>query len=236
MVAAANRVESLGVAGECIPSGVIMHAMRNGLRVVAVSGFASNVGKTTVACRLLERLPGWEAIKVTKGHYRSCGKDPHACCVSHLLSDAPLVLSGRERTYAPGKDTGRYWDAGASNVHWVVATKDRVADGVREALGRVADAAPGVVVEGTGFLVSVPVDYAVMVAGPEFAEIKASAAAVFRSACSLFLSRVEPDDEAAVERVRSLLRGRRVDVPLPPVLYERDLPRLAAEAAGAVVL
>jgi len=108
-----------------------MHAMRNGLRVVAVSGFSANVGKTTVACRLLERLPGWEAIKVTKGHYRSCGKDPHACCVSHLLSDAPLVLSGRERTYTPGKDTGRYWDAGASNVHWVVATKERVGDGVR---------------------------------------------------------------------------------------------------------
>jgi len=206
--------------------------MRNGLRVVAVSGFSSNVGKTTVACRLLERLPGWEAIKVTKGHYRSCGKDPHACCVSHLLSDAPLVLSGRERTYTPGKDTGRYWDAGASNVHWVVATKERVGDGVREALSRVADGVPGVVVEGTGFLTSVPVDYAVMVAGPELREIKASAAAVFPSARALFLSGHAPDDGSALARVRSLLLGRRVDAELPPVLYERDLPRLAAEVAA----
>ena len=44
--------------------------------IVAVSGLSSNTGKTTLVCELLERLPGWEAIKLTRGHYRSCGKDP----------------------------------------------------------------------------------------------------------------------------------------------------------------
>lgn len=201
------------------------------MKIVAVAGLASNVGKTTLACRLLERLPGWEAIKVTKGHYRSCGKDPHACCVSHLLSDAPLVLSGREATCAPGKDTGRYWDAGASNVHWVVATKDRVAAGVREALGRVAENCPGAVVEGTGFLASVPVDYAIMVAGPAPREMKRSAARVFGRADALFLSGAEDGDTAALDRVRELLAERRADAPLPPVAFERDLARLVAEIA-----
>ena len=50
-------------------------------------------------CELLKAFPGWEAIKTTRGHYRSCGKDPKACCVSHLLSEEPLVRSGRDETY-----------------------------------------------------------------------------------------------------------------------------------------
>src|SRR5205823_9209615 len=88
--------------------------------IVAISGFSSNTGKTTLACELLKRLPGWEAIKLTRGHYRSCGKDPSGCCVSDLLRDEPLIRSGREANYEKGKDTGRFWDAGATNVHWVI--------------------------------------------------------------------------------------------------------------------
>jgi molybdopterin-guanine dinucleotide biosynthesis protein len=203
--------------------------------VVAVSGFSSDTGKTSLACRLLAALPGWEAVKVTKGHYRSCGKDPHACCVSHLLSDAPLVLSGRAKTYAPGKDTGRFWDAGAANVHWVVATKERVGDGVREALARVAPDCPGVVVEGTGFVREVAVDYAVMVAGGPRREMKASAAAVFSRADALYLFGAEPGDRAALDAVRELLASRRIDAPLPPVYFDSEVGRLVeAVAEGRV--
>jgi uridine kinase len=43
--------------------------------VIAVSGFSSEVGKTTLICDLLRAFPGWEAIKVTRGHYRSCGEE-----------------------------------------------------------------------------------------------------------------------------------------------------------------
>ena len=104
---------------------------------IAIGGFSSEVGKTTLLCSLLRAFPGWEAIKMTRGHYRSCGKDPHACCVSHLLGDEPLIRSGRAETYAPGKDTGRYWDAGASNVHWVIVTDDQVEQGIKLARDRV---------------------------------------------------------------------------------------------------
>ena len=105
--------------------------------IVAISGFSSNTGKTTLMCELLRSLPGWEAIKLTRGHYRSCGKDPDTCCVSDLLGAEPSVRSGREANYVAGKDTGRYWDAGAANVHWVIATDDQVEQGIREALSRV---------------------------------------------------------------------------------------------------
>lgn len=114
-------------------------------------------------CQLLKELPGWEAIKVTRGHYRSCGKDPHACCVSHLLSDEPLVRSGFQETFADDKDTGRFWDAGATNVHWLIATDDQIEPGIRLALERVK--APGVLIEGNSFLQFVQVDFAILVTG-----------------------------------------------------------------------
>ena len=60
--------------------------------IVSISGLSSEVGKTTLLCNLLRELPGWEAVKLTRGHYRSCGKDPQACCVSHLLSDEPVMI------------------------------------------------------------------------------------------------------------------------------------------------
>src|SRR5260221_4047224 len=104
--------------------------------IVAVSGLSSNTGKTTLVCELLERLPGWEAIKLTRGHYRSCGKDPGGCCVSDLLRDEPLIRSGREANYEKGKDTGRFWDAGAANVHLVIVGEEQVEAGINGPLSR----------------------------------------------------------------------------------------------------
>ena len=104
--------------------------------IIGIGGFTSNVGKTTLLCELIKAFPGWEAIKTTRGHYRSCGKDPKACCVSHLLSEKPLVRSGRKETYELGKDTGRYWDAGATNVHWLICTDDQIEEGIKR-LGHV---------------------------------------------------------------------------------------------------
>ncbi len=168
---------------------------------VAVAGVSSEVGKTTLACELLRAFPGWEAIKLTRGHYRSCGKDPHACCVSHLLSDQPVIRSGHRETYAPGKDTGRYWDAGASNVHWVIVTDTQVEQGIKQALERVR--APGVVIEGTSFLKFTDVDFALMVARREGCDkIKASARRVLEMTDALYLS----DEEAATLRTTPTTR------------------------------
>ena len=133
--------------------------------IVVIAGTSSNVGKTTLLCELLSELRrdgSWEAIKLTRGHYRSCGKDPHACCVSHLLGDQPVVRSGRDETYATGKDTGRYWEAGASDVHWVITTDNQVEQGIRAALSRVKSGR--VLIEGTSLLKFIEADFVVMVA------------------------------------------------------------------------
>jgi len=167
--------------------------------IVAVSGLSSNTGKTTLVCELLQRLPGWEAIKLTRGHYRSCGKDPNGCCVSDLLRDEPLIRSGRKENYEAGKDTGRFWDAGAANVHWVIVGEDQVEDGITKALSRVRT--EGVVVEGNSFLDYVTADYSIICARAGENRMKASARRTLEKADALYLSTID-DCDSATARTR----------------------------------
>jgi hypothetical protein len=198
---------------------ILMRATR-----IAISGFSSGVGKTTLMCDLLSRFPGWEAIKISRGHYRSCGKNPEACCISPLLGEEPRVFSGRLSTFSPRKDTGRYWAAGAGNVHWVICTNDQVESGVKTALDQVK--ADGVFVEGTSFLKYFPVDYSLMVVSPSTSEIKSSAARVMERIDALYIAGSAPGRLTLLE-IRSMLRKRGVDVGDIPVFCETDLADLS---------
>jgi len=164
--------------------------------VIGVGGLSSSVGKTTLMCDLLRVFPGWEAIKTTRGHYRSCGKDAEACCVSHLLGEEPLIRSGHAETYAPGKDTGRYWDAGASNVHWLIATEKQIERGIQQTLRRVQSV--GVFIEGNSFSQFVRTDYFVMVKRSGLESIKKSATVLMPNVSSLFV--FDDNQSAAAER------------------------------------
>jgi hypothetical protein len=196
---------------------------------VAISGFSSDAGKTSLLCELLRRFPGWEAIKITRGHYRSCGKDPHACCVSPLLGAEPVLRSGRAETYAAGKDTGRYWEAGASNVHWLIVTNEQVEQGIKRALERVE--AEGVFIEGTSFLKFLDVDYSLMAARADGGKIKPSARRALEKISALYLfERNQNEAAGARERFESwcatspdkeLFNG-------VPVYTSEDLPQLAS--------
>lgn len=166
--------------------------------IIAVSGLSSNTGKTTLMCDLLKRLPGWEAIKLTRGHYRSCGKDPLGCCVSDLIRDEPLVRSGRAENYEAGKDTGRFWEAGATNVHWVIAGEDQVEAGIRQALARVRSA--GVIVEGNSFLEFVEVDLAIICARAGENRMKTSARRTLARADAIYLSTIDECDGATARK------------------------------------
>lgn len=199
------------------------------LTTVAISGFSSDVGKTSLLCELLRAFPGWEAIKVTRGHYRSCGKDPHACCVSHLLSEEPVIRSGREQTYTLGKDTGRYWDAGASNVHWLIVTDQQVEQGIKLALDRVQ--APGVFIEGTSLLKYIDVDLALMAARPVGGKIKPSARRVLLKTSAIYLFEDEPHEAlTAREQFASWVQTSADEALLSklPVYTSQDLPQLIA--------
>ena len=187
---------------------------------VAIAGVSSEVGKTTLLCDLLRAFPGWEAIKMTRGHYRSCGKDPQACCVSHLLSDQPQVRSGFQQTYASDKDTGRYWDSGAANVHWVVVTDDQVERGIEIVLERVK--APGVLIEGNSFLRFIEVDFAVLVTGDADTKIKSSARWAFQKAAAVYL--LDQSNQISPSETVDLLNAK-----FRPVGLNRTLPAYAAK-------
>ena len=196
--------------------------------VVGIGGFTSGVGKTTLVCDLLRAFPGWEAIKTTRGHYRSCGKDPHACCVSDLLEDEAVIRSGRESTYSPGKDTGRYWDAGAANVHWVIATDSQVESGIRNALERVK--APGVFIEGNSFTKFIEPDYFVMVVRSDDLKIKTTAREALNRVSAFYLS----GNSKAVDKERVsafLMKSGWVEGSKARVFLPGDLANLIAPIA-----
>ncbi|HWN07856.1 MAG TPA: hypothetical protein VNO50_00980 [Pyrinomonadaceae bacterium] len=194
--------------------------------IVAVCGFSSEVGKTTLMCDLLRAFPAWEAIKVTRGHYRSCGKDPNACCVSELLSDEPVIRSGREQNYAPGKDTGRFWDAGAANVHWVIVTDKQVEQGIEQAIERVS--AQGVFIEGNSILDFIEADFVLMVSRASGGKIKSSARRALSRATAIYLSNLteEGTDERtkfALWRKHSAMENLIGEL---PIYTREDLPEL----------
>lgn len=173
-------------------------------KIIIIAGTSSNSGKTTLLGDLLRELShdeAWEAVKLTRGHYRSCGKDPQACCVSDLLGAQPTVRSGRAETYVFGKDTGRYWDAGATNVHWVIATDNQVEQGINQALARVATGR--VLIEGTSLLKFIKPSWAVLVAGDDKIKPSARRALLERRIDAVYLN----DDGARQESLRDLLAG-----------------------------
>lgn len=163
--------------------------------IIVIAGAASNVGKTTLICELLQAFPGWEAVKLTRGHSRSCGRAPEACCVSPLLRDEPLILSAERETRVDGKDTGKYWAAGAANVHWVIATDDQVEAGIGAALERVNS--PGVIIEGTSVLRYVRADQAILVARSVPSSLKPSARRALRDGMIDVLYLSSPDASPA---------------------------------------
>jgi molybdopterin-guanine dinucleotide biosynthesis protein len=198
---------------------------------VAIAGISSEVGKTTLLCELLREFSGWEAIKMTRGHYRSCGKDPHACCVSHLLGDEPLIRSGFQQTYASDKDTGRYWDAGAANVHWVIVTDDQVERGIQLALERIK--APGVLIEGNSLLRFIEVDFTVLVASdsasPGKTSIKKSSRWAFQKASAFYVfDREVPTTHASefISRLNDRFGPAKDSV---PTYTSGDFPKLVAQ-------
>ena len=221
--------------------------------IVAVSGLSSNTGKTTLVCELLEQLSigthasgmlhasdvrtGWEAIKLTRGHYRSCGKDPNGCCVSELLQDEPLIRSGREANYEKGKDTGCFWDAGAVNVHWVIVGEDQVEAGVNEALSRVQSA--GVIVEGNSFLDYVEADYAIMCARAGENKLKTSSKRILAKADAMYLSTIDDRDRAtAIRDFNEWRAGLSIELNTDGLeIYTRsDLPKLIETIRGSVFI
>lgn len=134
-----------------------------GPQYVGIGGSGSGSGKTTVACRLLARLSGWGAIKVTPTELYS------------TIIDDPAVL--RE----PGKDTALMLEAGAEEVLWIKAPREGIAEALRTATERLGHLT-GVVVEGNSAVEVLRPDVILFIASGSTPGPKRSAQAVLAMA------------------------------------------------------
>jgi hypothetical protein len=144
--------------------------------------------------------------------------------VSDLLRDQPVIRSGRESNYQVGKDTGYFWDAGASNVHWVIVKDDQVESGIKEALARVT--AEGVIIEGNSFLDYLAADLAVMCARADGGKVKPSARRALMKSDVLYLSSLDADGFIARSQFEEWRKSLVIDLDFNglPIFTREDLP------------
>ncbi|MFN2514132.1 MAG: hypothetical protein ABR568_22300, partial [Pyrinomonadaceae bacterium] len=139
-----------------------------------------------------------------------------------------MIRSGREQNYAAGKDTGRYWEAGATNVHWVIVSDEQVKEGIAQAIERVE--APGVFVEGTSILDFVHADLVLMVSRSNGGTIKGSARRALPLSSGIYLSNINAEgaDERSEFALWRKTSGMDKLIGELPLYTRAELPELIA--------
>lgn len=162
---------------------ILWRDVRPDLRaVISVTGSSSNAGKTWIVERIISRLKAAglmaAALKVTRTHIgAACPRANDSCGTCDSLDRPFELITDRARLDVRGKDTGRYYAAGADQVVWLLVRPDAVADGARAALSVIR---PGfvLVAEGNSFRDYVDADLTWLAVTDAF-EIKKSAQAIF---------------------------------------------------------
>jgi hypothetical protein len=138
---------------------------------------------------------------------------------------SPLRVRGESE-----KDTGKFWDAGASNVHWVIVKDDQVEHGIAEALDRVKT--EGVIVEGNSFLDYVKADITIMCSRAEGGKIKSSARTALDKCDYLYLSSLNGTSTAEARNQFDVFcdsLNLPFDLRRVPIITRDDISRLVNE-------
>lgn len=149
-------------------------------RVVAVTGAASNAGKTTAVETLIALLQKRghrvTALKVTRTHEGNCPRRHPTCTTCEDLTGPFELITDPGRIQTPGKDTGRYVAAGADQVLWLLSQAKDMAAGLAHTFKHVP---PDHVLigEGNSFREHVSADVTIMSLG-KTVRLKPSAEAV----------------------------------------------------------
>jgi hypothetical protein len=130
--------------------------------IIGIGGGHSGAGKTLVACKILERLKGWGAIKYTNTQLYSS------------ITDDIKVLSEE------GKDTKRFLDAGAEKVLWVQATFSESEETLQMAAEMLSNL-QGFMAEGNSAIEVLKPDIVIFVSG-DTAKFKKSAERILQMA------------------------------------------------------
>jgi molybdopterin-guanine dinucleotide biosynthesis protein len=130
--------------------------------IIGIAGGHSGSGKTFIGCKLLERLPGWGAIKYTK------------TSLYGSVTDDIDVLSEE------GKDTKKFLDSGAGKVLWVRSPLHELADTLPVAVEMLSHL-NGIIVEGNSAVDVLMPDIVIFITGPE-AKMKEGSEKILRIA------------------------------------------------------
>lgn len=165
------------------------------MRILAIGGMSSGVGKTTLICRILPCLPGWAVLKTSVRSGKKAAGD--------LPPDRYEIVTAAQELQVRGKDTGRYHEAGAAGLAWLRTGPDGLAQGVPQAMGRFTGY-PGVVVEGNSHTFHQDPDRLVLVARGSLSEIKPTAARLLPRADLVVLNQAAGENRGGLTR-RALL-------------------------------
>jgi molybdopterin-guanine dinucleotide biosynthesis protein len=150
------------------------------MKIICVGSSRSGKGKTTVCEALLRHLEGFCALKVTTIREKDPCPREEVCGIcdenlnGYAIEEDPLIL------HAQGKDTWRYWRAGASRVRWLRSSPDSLGEALKHVFEDFA-ACTGVIVEGNMPMVYLKNALSIMIIDPDD-EIKKSALAIMPTA------------------------------------------------------
>ncbi len=168
--------------------------------IITISGANKDIGKSSLAAFIIRHCRSCAGVKVTVHAERPPGE------AVMVEEDPPL---------APGTDTARMVEAGASPVFWVRTTVDDMAADLAEVWTRLD--APIVVVEGNSVLDHVEPDYAVFIMGSTLDDFKPSA-------------------WSAIKKAHTVVVNGEQDIPGADILrLEREIKKMNPKAKMVVV-
>lgn len=131
------------------------------MKIIAVAGASSGVGKTTVAEILLRHFKNYAAIKTTTTHKSPCPRID-ACGICRKLAKPYNIIRDPQIIRQEDKDTARYMKAGAKKVLWVQSAPEALREAMKEALELLKDEI-GVIIEGNSPLKYIKPDLTIFV-------------------------------------------------------------------------
>jgi len=141
--------------------------------LIGIGGAHSKVGKTTIACHILNRLSGWGAIKYTKTSFYSS------------IIDSPEILRQEN------KDTSRLINAGAQDVLWVQSPLEDLQEVLQIAIDRLSYLT-GIIIEGNGAIEVIKPDIVVFVSANK--NLKSGSEKVLRMADAVIFDKDLPEE------------------------------------------
>lgn len=173
------------------------------MRIISITGTASGVGKTAVACFLIKNTPGISALKITTKHEGNCPR--HSDCTLCETMQHPYTITWDAHLInRAGKDTALFKDAGARKVIWLQTHSEYLKTGIDVALSYFQKN-DLILVEGNSFLHSHDADLSILVATPREKKIKRSTRQIISKIDLVVINRHIDDTERDIVETRERL-------------------------------